>query len=168
VEDDVGEVGEGAVDDAGLDAGLLDGLHELVGQGEVVGEPGADGAYLLVDVHGEKAGDPPTAEAGEVADDIGADLLEELCSLVNLEEVNLGEAEVGVVSHVVGYVERFLDLVCALGLVDVCADDLDVGESGCDDVEHVVAHAAGGAYDEYGVHGCVWGRCLFRGCGVSS
>jgi len=110
---------------------------------------------------------PPASEAGEVADDVGPDLLEEFGGLVYLEEVDLGEAEVGVVAHVVGDVEGFLDLVLALRLVDVCAYDLDVGVSGCDDVEHVVAHAAGGAYDEYGSHGGGWGRCLFRGCGGS-
>jgi hypothetical protein len=35
-----------------------------VGESEMVGEPGAYGAYLLVDVHGEEACHPPASEAG--------------------------------------------------------------------------------------------------------
>jgi hypothetical protein len=55
--------------------------------------------------------------------------------------------------------------VSSILFVDVGADDFDVGVSGCDDVEHVVAHASCGAYDEYRFHvDFLWFGTVFVGC----
>jgi hypothetical protein len=80
----------------------------------VEGDPGSDGADLLVNLAGEEAGYPPSAKAGEAANDCGPLLPEYLGGAVDVEEVDLPDAEMWIEAEVVGDVQALLSVILAI------------------------------------------------------